>query len=390
MKRSIVNVILIAGFILLMTVIILPFAAEIEFARAKKLEVGYRWSKAGEKYQAAVRLNPFNAEYFAGAGDFMLRQSAYCEDKTSWLKRAEKLSQQACRLNPRYAEYWYLLGEAQIEIGRNEIEVGVDSFRKAIGKDPYNFRNNYLIGDNLLSVWNHLGVEQKKFTLARLKYVLQLRPYYGGKYVYPAIMYYTKDFSIAREVMPKDLRGCKNLLSFIKKNNLWQYRKGQKELVNSYRRKEEPEELEKEREEKMKFFRSFVMTKDMKGWIGKSKNGKNEYKNGNMYWTGTVNAAVEIPLGKARINITAKGSPANEVFPYMIVELDGEEIGERFVDSSQWKEYSFEVDTDGGLRILSVTFTNDGGNKEKGEDRNLYVGETQITQIINTDYTDER
>jgi len=92
---------------------------------------------------------------------------------------------------------------------------------------------------------------------------------------------------------------------------------------------------------------------------------------------------VNVPKGKANVNIQAKGSPVNGVWPYMIVELDGEEIGETFVDSPEWKEYEFRVDTSGTvpsdtLKVLSVTFTNDGGNKE--EDRNLYVGEARIVK----------
>ena len=74
----------------------------------------------------------------------------------------------------------------------------------------------------------------------------------------------------------------------------------------------------------------------------------------------------------------AKGSAADGIYPYMIVELDGEGIGEMFVDSTDWKEYLFDVDTDGGMKVLSVTFANDGGNEKKGEDRNLYVGKVRV------------
>ncbi|GAG51098.1 unnamed protein product, partial [marine sediment metagenome] len=108
------------------------------------------------------------------------------------------------------------------------------------------------------------------------------------------------------------------------------------------------------------------------------------------YWEGTVNRAVKLPGGKAVIHIQARGDQAYDVWPYMIVELDGEEIGETFVGSSKWKEYSFEVDTEGGIKVLSVTFPNDGGDWERGIDRNLYVGKVKITQMKNRDYTDER
>ncbi len=397
MRRIVINIILIASFAVLIAVIVLPFVAELQFKTAKEFEENYLWERAGEKYQSAVHLNPFNAKYFAGAGDFLLRQSTYLkgEDRVSGLKKAEKLYQRACRLNPSYAEYWYLLGEAQLIISRqyaagsrekqNTLSATIENFRKAIEKDPYNFRNNYLIGHNLLTAWGFLNVEEKEFGLHRLKYVLQLRPDYGRKYVYPAIMYYAKDFSIAQQITPDNLKAYKALLSFVKKNSLWQYRKEVEQQVNFYWQKEEPEEFAKEKVARLKRIKDLKEKKgsardeiSRKDWQGKALNGKQSYKNGNMYWTGTMDAVIEMPQGRAKINITAKGSQADQVFPYMIVELDGAELGEAFVDSLEWKEYSFKVDTEGGLKVLSVTFVNDGGNKEKKEDRNLYVGEAKI------------
>jgi hypothetical protein len=55
----------------------------------------------------------------------------------------------------------------------------------------------------------------------------------------------------------------------------------------------------------------------------------------------------------------------------MIVELDGEEIGEVFADSPDWKEYRFDADTAGGTMVLSVAFVNDWYDGR--EDRNLFV-----------------
>lgn len=403
MRRVVINIILIVNFGLVVAAIALPFAAEVIFTQAKELEVGYRWKKAGEVYQRAAHLDPFNARYFAAAGDFLVRQSEYRrgKDRLSWLKGTEKLYERASQLNPQYAEYWYELGiikmkcveidRNKIEIGRNEVDGVMDDFRRAIEKDPYNFRNNYLIGHNLLSLWRALDGEEKSFVLGRLKYVLLSRPDYG-QYVYPAILYYAEGFTVAQKVTPQSLTGQKRLYSFVAENNLWQYHKRQKKLVDSYRQKEEPEEFAKERldrlnrleEIKERYRNEIEMDRNLlklvapKDWQGRA--GKNEYKDGNMYWTGTMDTVVELPWGKARIDIMAMGTVANKVFPYMIVELDAEEIGETFVDSSEWKEYSFEVDTEGGVKVLSVTFANDGGNVENNEDRNLYVGVVKVVR----------
>lgn len=77
MKRVGINVILIIDFIILMAAIILPFVTEVEFVAAKKLEVNYRWKRAGEIYQVAAHFDPFNSKYFVGEGDFVMRQSKY-------------------------------------------------------------------------------------------------------------------------------------------------------------------------------------------------------------------------------------------------------------------------------------------------------------------------
>jgi tetratricopeptide (TPR) repeat protein len=373
MKRFSLNFILIIAFALLLSVIILPFAAEAEFGKAKRLEENYRWRKAGEVYQQAVRLDPFNAGYSAGYGDFLMRQSQYHKDKSEWLKKAEGLYERACRLNPGHAEYRFSLGKVKLQL--KDVDSGLEDFRTAIELDPYNFRINYYIGHNLISVWKSLDIEWRNFAADRLSYVLRLRPSHA-EHVYPAIMYYTRDFSIAENILPETLIACEKLYYFIRENNLWQFRKQVRERLDFYREKEDPVKFKQEKEQKQRLFRelrSLAMTGKLKGWAGESKGG-DVYKNGNIYWEGTVNAAVDVPAGKTTIYLMAKGSAADGIYPYMIVELDGEGIGERFVDSAEWKEYPFEVDTDGGVKVLSVTFVNDGGNEEKSEDRNLYIG----------------
>lgn len=65
MRRGVINIILIASFAVLIAVIVLPFVVEVELGQAKRPEMNYRWEKAGEKYQLAAHLNPFNAKYFA-------------------------------------------------------------------------------------------------------------------------------------------------------------------------------------------------------------------------------------------------------------------------------------------------------------------------------------
>jgi hypothetical protein len=157
----------------------------------------------------------------------------------------------------------------------------------------------------------------------------------------------------------------------------------QRRIVNYYRQKEDPDGFKKEKEEDESMIRSLhppTTVWELNEWTGKSKDRMNVYEGGSMYWTGTMHTLVTLPEGEATVNIMASGSSANGLFPYMSVELDGNEIGGVFIDSSDWKDYSFKVKTDGGVKVLSVTFANDGSNKEKGEDRNLYVREVRISE----------
>ncbi|MBM3252265.1 MAG: hypothetical protein FJZ11_05775 [Candidatus Omnitrophica bacterium] len=330
----------------------------------------------------AIKLNPFNAEYFAEVGNFLFRQSNITkdEDKILWLKRAEKLYQRACQLNPRYAEYSLLLIGAQIRIDRNRINELINNYRQAIEKDPYNLRNNYLIGINMLRVWDSLDEAQREFCLQRLKYVLNLQPWYGTSF-YPLVLSYAKDFNLVQEITPKNFLAYKMLYSFIEKNNLWGYRKQVEALIDFYQEKERPQEFKRKKQERLKLLlklRSLAGTQTEIGWFGKSKDGGKDYEQGNMYWTGTAYKLIDLPVGEAVIKIQARGDWADDIWPYMIVELDGKEIGEMFVENREWNEYSFAVDTEGGPKVLSVTFVNDGASKEKNEDRNLFVGNTTV------------
>lgn len=83
-----------------------------------------------------------------------------------------------------------------------------------------------------------------------------------------------------------------------------------------------------------------------------------------MYWSGTIYGAMLFPKGPASINVEANASHAGGIYPCMLVSLDGEISGSAYIDSAEFKEYSFDVNTDGGIKVLGITFANDGGNKK--------------------------
>jgi hypothetical protein len=443
MKRIIVNITSVVGFVLISIMIALPFMAELKIEEGAAFEQGYRWGNADKAYGEAIKIDPFNAENIKKYGDFLVDTAFPLKDKTGRVEKAKGMYEKALRLNPGDAELWYLVGKAKIEIYRNRlkyIEMGgndwkeeINYFKKAVENDPNGFNTNYVVGVSLLKNWNNIDEHNKQFALSRLKHAGKVKPWRHVKYIYPSIMHYVNDFDIILDITPETLSGYNTLYQYIRNNNLWQYRKEVQKGIDFYRQKEEPGEFERERREKAdrigeikEMYRNLDSSSatppqndtggghgdgeillgleiaspsarnDEEGgaavlarndrvveraqWQGIADNGKSEYKDGNMYWTGTVNAGLYLPKGKVTLKIKAKGSSANDVWPYMIVELDGEVIGETFVDSSEWKEYSFDVDTDGGIKVLSVTFANDGGDWKKGIDRNLYVGDVFIVR----------
>ena len=99
-----------------------------------------------------------------------------------------------------------------------------------------------------------------------------------------------------------------------------------------------------------------------------------------MYWPGTVYGSIKVSGSAESILIRVKGSSAYGIWPYMIVHLDGKKIGTSFVNSEEFKEYLYPIDSQqkGKTVILRISFANDGGNDVVGEDRNLYVDQAKV------------
>ena len=206
----------------------------------------------------------------------------------------------------------YWLKLGQAKIIRKEYAKAFEYFRAAAKNDPYGYNIAFDIGEAGLKTWKNINEEDRAFVADRLKAALMVRPSWD---LYAKVWNSCKDPALLKAIRPESLRGPKK------------------------------------------------------------RSTQRAYKNGNMYWSGTMDRAIDVPEGNVAIKVRAKGQPAGGIWPYMIVELDGKEIGGVFVDSGDWKEYEFKAASAGGTKVLSVTFTNDGGNAK--EDRNLFVGTTE-------------
>lgn len=391
-----INFILMAVFTSLTAALMFSFIADTQFNAAQRLEDNYRWKRAGEKYELAAKLDPFNAKYHNELGSFLVRQSEYRKDKDSWIEKAEKLYKHAIRLNPRCAEHYLKLGKIQLTQGlkgdRNKIYIAeaIKNLKKAIENDPNGFNTPYSVGFTGIAAWEYLDNDEKELVLAKLRYSLQIRPQYW-RYIYPQAWRYAKGFEFLKSITPDNLESNQNLYNFILQDEkLRRFRKEQMKAVNFSRKKEEPEKFKWEENEKLQRIVSIKKIGNRKiqitdlisleNWQGRSRDGKYGYENGTMFWTGIMSAAVSVPVGEAVIKIQARGTPADDIWPYMTIGLDGKEVGEMLVDSTEWKEYVFNINTNGGIKVLSITFENDGGNWTKKEDRNLYIGKAEVAR----------
>lgn len=338
MRRCFINVILSTAFVLSAWVIARPFMAERVLEEARRLNTAYRWDVADKKFDMTMRLDPLGAEYNSAIGRLYAARASMVKDKIPALLKAEEKYKRAYQLNPYDVVNLMELAVVEKELFlsgpalyKDRMDSTLDYFNKASMLDPKNYIVNYKIGLNYVDLWKYLDDKDKRYAAERFKNCLKLAPDYYDE-VYQIFLDKTKN---------KDLR--------------------------KYRR----EIFDKSDADKKR-------TATGPEWSGKADDGVNVYKDGNIYWTGTASRTIELPEGRVLIKIKARGEQAFSIWPYMIVELDGEEIGETFVDTAQWKEYGFEADTDGGIKVLSVTFPNDGGDPARGTDRNLYVGEVKV------------
>ena len=395
-KKIVIYIGLAALFIFLAAVIASFFVSEMQFCSAKKLESDYNWEKAQDAYRKAAAFSPFSAKYPAALADCILRQSIYYrKDRTLLFEKAEELYKHALALNPRSAGYMLALGETQINLYLSDREryegklrEGLRNLKNALDNDPNGINVSLLAGRTGIVIWEILDDDEKKTVLNKLKHVLEYRREYSDR-IYRHVWRTTNDFTFLEHITPPNFKGHERLYKFILESGLWQFRKKEAGKMDLYRQKEGPNEFEREAREKADLIESIRENSILAGegytdsvphraWKGASKDGKKVYESGNMYWAGTIYAPIKLDAGEYTIVIRARGTQADGIFPYMIVGLDGEEIGEDLVDSSKWKEYPFNITTDGGIKVLSVKFINDGSNAEKGEDRNLYVEKARI------------
>lgn len=94
----------------------------------------------------------------------------------------------------------------------------------------------------------------------------------------------------------------------------------------------------------------------------------------------TVQSEIEVAkAGKYRITIWARGTPAEGVYPIVVFEIDGREIGRVECKGEDWSPHSIIAELPAGKHIFSLSFINDLWRPP--EDRNLWISRVEFEPL---------
>jgi len=316
-----------ALFFIISIILIMLLLSEAKFNKAKELNAGFRWKRAKKFYETAIRINPFNSEYLSDYGRYFL-QLYQINKGGKYLEKAQKYYQKALYLNPRNADYAFFLAYINIKLGKNR--KAVIFFKQAYKNDPNGSNLAYKIAYNSIELWNFLSDDEKQAILEKTKNIYGIKNHLHN-YLLPKAWSVTKDADFINALVTEE--SILRIKQSLKKDNKWQ---------------------------------------------GNSLDKKHEYKNGNMYWAGKIYKLIDLPSDKSTLAITARGTKAKNIWPYMIIELDGRAVGGAVVKSAKWDVYEFRIENKKGKRLLSIFYVNDEVDESKNEDRNLYLGNIHV------------
>jgi len=98
----------------------------------------------------------------------------------------------------------------------------------------------------------------------------------------------------------------------------------------------------------------------------------------NIWSNGSISTTTSSLLtsGVKQVSVIAKGDPAADVWPKMVVKVDGITVMDLTVSRDTWGKYSAAITLGTGTHTVEVTFTNDAN--VNGDDRNLLVDYADI------------
>ena len=99
----------------------------------------------------------------------------------------------------------------------------------------------------------------------------------------------------------------------------------------------------------------------------------------NLYSNGSIGEYIKVEIaGTYEVVVCASGSPFNNIWPLMALNVDLSPKTIMSVDKENYDHYSFQVKLSEGVHFIGVTFLNDDYKIPGIEDRNLYVKYIEI------------
>lgn len=322
-KRFLINILLLAIFGAILSLLTAPLLAELTYRTAQRATWEEDWPLAESGFARATGLIPISAEYHLGYGDYLWTVAESTGD-ARLLEHIHTQYSRAVELNSACAECWIKRG--RISLAAGDAKSAIEDFHAAHRLDPRGGDTAFMLHDAARALL--------EANLDHLDEVFKLDQDYATSFAGTAMI---------AQIFRDRLLGIpdEDLLAELK-NRLQQY-EGARDVV-------QPDQ-----------------------WLGISLDGQISFTDGRLTAAGTVDALINLSKRKSTLTIRARGTPANGVPPFVLMELDGQLIAHRFVDATEWRDYTFDINHPVGPKVLSITFANGSATMPADRSRQLHI-----------------
>ena len=99
-----------------------------------------------------------------------------------------------------------------------------------------------------------------------------------------------------------------------------------------------------------------------------------------MNCSGYIKTQIEVAESRSYdIDVVAAGTPCEEIFPLVEIQIDGRKIGQVELTTTGWRAYPLSAKLERGSHELALFFVNDGSSAS-GEDRNLQLYQQSLKE----------
>ncbi len=330
--------------------------------QAKGLEAKGDLALAETVLDKSLRLNSYNPAAWYEKG--VLLQAQRPTEAAECLKRS-------IGLNPYEPYYRYHLVRAtsREKAAKNLREVAA-AYAGVLTLDAEDAKLNFLIARDLflLNAPHDKRIETyAKLLLAR---VLRLKSDYA-KLAYEILWQYEPSPEVMEAFQAESPQGPGDFLRFLEGHSLWKYHRvhllkslqidplASRKISAATRWAEPPGEVFRLEE--------FKPTTDKKISEGRLFHGYGELQK--------TLATKKQPL---RLLLTAKGSKANEAYPYILIKIDGKVMDAVYIDNPLYAQFESVLDIPPGGHTIGLRFINDcaGGNPKR--ERNIWIDKIEL------------